>query len=351
MTGDHGALGHLEGGQSHGDAADQHQVEDVGADDVAQGQVAVALHQGGDGGDQLRQAGAQGHEGQGDDGFGHPQRSGDLGAVVHQQLRAHGNQRRADHQKEEHLPGGHLLHRFLGRLGVLLHLTDGQQYVGHKNNQHDQTDEAAELAQQIGRHAVDGRSQEEEQDRQLQRLGIRLAGPHCQGDGGDQGGVADHRADGVAVGDLAVAAHRGDGGDHDLGQGGADGHHRGADQQLGQVEFAGQGAGPVHEPVAALDQTDQADDKQQYGNKHSDSSNFFVRISGSSAEKARPSPPGADALRKRQRSRLFVPAPGPENRTDGDGSVQKTLATPQCRGYYIRFQKSCQGFFQLTSDR
>jgi len=46
-----------------------------------------------------------------------------------------------------------------------------------------------------------------------------------RGDGGDQGRVADDRADGVAVGDLTMAGDSGHGGHHDLRQGGADGHH------------------------------------------------------------------------------------------------------------------------------
>ena len=44
------------------------------------------------------------------------------------------------------------------------------------------------------------------------------------------------------------------GGDHDLRQGGADGHHRGTDEQLRQVEPPGQRRSAIHKPVAALDQ-------------------------------------------------------------------------------------------------
>ena len=50
-SGNGAGLGDAEGGQSHGDTADQDQVEDVGADDVAQGQSTVSLDQGGNGGD------------------------------------------------------------------------------------------------------------------------------------------------------------------------------------------------------------------------------------------------------------------------------------------------------------
>ena len=42
------------------------------------------------------------------------------------------------------------------------------------------------------------------------------AGAHCNRDGRDQCRIADDRADGVAVGDLAMAGQRGHRGDHDL---------------------------------------------------------------------------------------------------------------------------------------
>ena len=58
-----------------------------------------------------------------------------------------------------------------------------------------------------------------------------------------------------------MAGHRRHGGDHHLGQGGADGHHRGTNEQLRQVEPPGQRRSAIHKPVAALDQAEQADDK------------------------------------------------------------------------------------------
>ena len=67
---------------------------------------------------------------------------------------------------------------------------------------------------------------------------------------------------GNAIGDLAVAGHGRGGGDHDLRQGGADGHHRGTDEQLRHLEAAGDAGCTVHEPVAALDEAEQAHDKQ-----------------------------------------------------------------------------------------
>ena len=52
-------------------------------------------------------------------------------------------------------------------------------------------------------------------------------------------------------------------------QGGADGLHRGPDEQLRQVKTPGQPRGPVHKPVPALDEAQQAHRKEQYRHKHS----------------------------------------------------------------------------------
>ena len=85
-------------------------VEQVRTDDVAQGQRAMPLHQGGDGCHQLRQGGAQSHKGQRDDGFRHTQRLGDQGAVIHQQIRAKGDGSCTQYQLDDvHQDGGFLL--------------------------------------------------------------------------------------------------------------------------------------------------------------------------------------------------------------------------------------------------
>ena len=82
-----------------GHSEDKQDVEQVGADGIAQRQSAVSLFRGNDGGHQLRQGGAQGHEGQGNDGLRHAQPLGDESAVVHQQVGPHGDEGRADDQQ------------------------------------------------------------------------------------------------------------------------------------------------------------------------------------------------------------------------------------------------------------
>ena len=120
---------------------------------------------------------------------------------------------------------------------------------------------ASEGAGGVGHTGIESGSHKEEGHRGAQALGVNLARAHRNGDGGDQCSVADDRADGVAVGDLAVTGEGRGGGHHDLRQGGTDGHHRGTDEQLRHMEAAGDAGGTVHKPVAALDQAQQTHDK------------------------------------------------------------------------------------------
>ena len=135
---------------------------------------------------------------------------------------------------------GTLFFLFMLLCGGVLHLVDVDRDVGHEHRQHDKAHDAGELAENIRRNAVDGRCREEEGDGGFQRFGVYPAGAHRNRDGRDQCRIADDRADGVAVGDLAMAGQRGHRGDHDLRQRRADGDHRRADEQLRQVEAAGQ---------------------------------------------------------------------------------------------------------------
>ena len=270
MTEQHLAHGNLERCQGHGNAGNQHQIEHVCTDDIADTQRGVALLQGGDGGHQLRQGGAQGHEGQGNHRFGHAQFLGDDGAVLHQQVGTHGNQGRAHHQQHQlhnqRTGGLHFFH-FLNfcLVGIGKTLTDGGDHVKHKDHQHDHAHPAGELAQNVGSHAVNGGRGEEEQHRHFHGLDIHGAGIAGHGNGSNQGGVADDGADGVAIGHCALAHEGSGGGDHDLRQGGADGDHGGTHDDVRQVEPLGKARSAVHEPVAALDEQNQTDSKQKNG--------------------------------------------------------------------------------------
>ena len=249
--------------QRDGNTADQHKVEDVCADDVADGQIAVTLDKGGNCRDQLRQRGAQRDEGQGDDALGHAQRLRNQRTVIDEQVRTDGDDRCADDQQDQRLRQGHQI-LFLGVLlgGGVLHLPDVGDHVGHEHGQHDKAHRAGKFTKAVGSYAVDGGSDKEEDDRRFQRLRVNLAGADGNRDGGNQRRVADDRTDGVPVGDLAVAGHSRHRGDHDLRQRCADGNDRRADQQLRQVETPCQRRCAVHEPVAALNQEQQTDDKE-----------------------------------------------------------------------------------------
>ena len=228
----------------------------------------MALHQRSNGRDQLRQRGTQRHEGQRDDRFRHAHRLRDEGTVVHQQVRAQRDEGCAHHQQQDDLSDAHRLFLMLRLCRGIFHLPDIRRHIGHKHPQHQQAHRTGKAAHAVSCHAVDGRSRKEESHRNTQGLRVHLAGPHGHRNGRDEGRVADDRADGVAVGDLAVAGHCRDGGHHHLGQGSADGHHRCADEQLRQMELAGQRRCAVHEPVTALDKAEQSQKKQDAGDYH-----------------------------------------------------------------------------------
>ena len=151
----------------------------------------------------------------------------------------------------------------------IFHLPGIRRHIGHEHPQHQQAHRTGKAAHAVSCHAVDGRSRKEESHRNTQGLRVHFAGPHGHRNGRDEGRVADDRTDGVAVGDLAVAGHRRDGGHHHLGQGSADGHHRCADEQLWQMEPAGQRRCAVHEPVTALDKAEQTQNEQNARDYHS----------------------------------------------------------------------------------
>ena len=274
------AHGNIKGSQGHGDAGHKDQVEHVGTDDVADAQVGMALLQRGDGGDQLRQAGAQGNEGQSDDGLGDAQTLGDDGAVLHQQIGTPGDEGGANHQQNQIHPQGvglgiAVFLLFLHTVGVFHALTDGEDQVNDEDGQHHKAQRTGEGAHDVGGEAVDGGADEEKDHRHLHGFGVHGTGVEGHGDGGNEGGVADDGANGVAVGHRALTQERTGGGDHDLGQGGADGYHGGTNYDVGQIETPGNAGGAVNEPVAALDEQDKAQGEEQNRNKHDISSLVF----------------------------------------------------------------------------
>ena len=185
---------------------------------VAQGETAVALHQGGDGGDQLRQRRTQRNKGQSDDGLRYAQSLGNDDAVVHQELGSQGDQRRAHRQQAQILREASLngLPAASGGSGDALDLEDGDRHVNREARQQDDARQAAEIAGGIGNGGIKHRRRKEEEHRQAQGFRVQLPRAHGDGDGGNQSRVADDGADGVAVGDFPVPFQRGGGGNHNL---------------------------------------------------------------------------------------------------------------------------------------
>ena len=259
-----GALRNRKGSQRHRNAADQHEVEHIRADHVAERKVAVALDQGGDGGDELRKARAEGNKGQCNHRFRHAKRLSNLGAVFHKQVCPQGDQRRAQDQEQNHFPDGQFLAFRLLRLRLrrVFHLPDIQNHIDKEHAQHQNADCPGKTPDQVSSNTIDGCGEEKEQNGHFQGFRVHLSGADGDGDGGDQGCIADYRADGVSVGDFPVAGDGGHRGNHDFRQRGADGHDRCADQQLRQMEASGKVACAVHKPVSAFNEAGKTDKKQ-----------------------------------------------------------------------------------------
>ena len=232
----------------------------------------MSLLQGGDGGDELRQRGTQSHEGQGNHRLRNAQLLGDDGAVLYQQVGTVGNEGGSnDQQHKLHGKGAGGCGGFCflgGFLWVSETLADVGNQVYHKNRQHDDAQPSGEGAHPVGCQAVDRGGGEEEENGHLHGLHVHGAGIAGYGNGRDQSGIADDGADGVAVGHGSLTQQGTGGGHHYFRQCGADGDHRGTDDDVRQTEPAGDARGTVNEPVAALDEQNQAQGEKQNRNKH-----------------------------------------------------------------------------------
>ena len=265
MPHEHRALGHVKGSKSYRNAADQHQVEYIGAYDISEGKCAVALEQGCDRRDQFRKAGSQRHKSKSNDRLRNTQSLRDQCSVFHQEIGADCDQGCSQHKKDQDLAHCHvffmLFFLFRDRLRAVLHGPDIDDHVAHEYRQHDKAHRSCKASHRIGRDAVDRRGYIEECHRHFQCFGICGAGMHRYSDRRDQGCVAYYGADRVSVSDLAVTGQSRHGGDHDFRKRSSDRNDCRADQQLGQIEFSCQRARAVHEPVAALDKACKTNDE------------------------------------------------------------------------------------------
>ena len=227
----------------------------------------MTLQQGGNGGYQLRQRGAQRHHGDTHHLGGNAQPilcQRDGRALQH--IGAHRNQRGTDDQHDQILyqRAAVVIRLTLGlRGGILESVADGQEHIHGKNQQHHNAQPSVETTEDVSGGHVNGGGNEEENDRCYHCLTIDRCGTDGDGQSGNQRRITDDGADGVAIGHGGIVVHRGSDRYHYLRQGGADGHHRGADDNLGHAEFLGHAHGAVHKPVAALNQQQHAHGKQR----------------------------------------------------------------------------------------
>ena len=193
----------------------------------------MPLDKAGDRGDQLREAGTQGDHGQADDGIGDAERCGDEAAVVYQKPGADGDGSGPDHQEEKLLRERFLLFSgaplfrvlFFGalrELRALSHLHGGYGHIDHEHRQIADAHPALKAAGSPGDHRIRKGRCEEKGGRQRKSFRIHFSGPGRDGDRRDQAGVADDRADGIAVADTGVALQSCLTRDHDLWQRRAD---------------------------------------------------------------------------------------------------------------------------------
>ena len=245
----------------HGGQANHEQnVEDVGTDNVADGNVGVALPGGGDGGEQLGQGSTQSDHGQADETLGHAEDGSQLGGSADGHICAPDDQSQTDQGGQQHLPNGHVLDLVAFLIGVQGFPDHVADISGEQGDQHQTVDagDGAVPAQQ----QENGGNGDHEGD-------VDLQGGLAHGDG-DNGGsqtqndqdIQNVGADDVADGDVGAAAHGGGDGDSSLGGAGAHGHDGQADDDLGDAELGGDAGGTVNEPVGTLDQHDEAQDQQ-----------------------------------------------------------------------------------------
>ena len=268
----HFANGDIKRGKGHGDAGDQYQIKNISANNIADSKMGMSLLERGNGGNELRQTGAQCDKRQRNDGFGNTKPLCDFGAVLNQQVCTPCNKCSADDKQEKFLPE---LPRFDVFLFLGLHtvrifhaLPNGEKQIYGTENQHDNADRSGKASQNVGGKAVDRGASEEEDHRHFQGLHAHRTGIERNGNGGNEGGIADDRANGVAIGHSSLPGQSAGGGNHDLRQGRADGDYRGAHNDVRQVEPAGNSCSTVYKPVAALNEQQKAQCEEKYGYKH-----------------------------------------------------------------------------------
>src|SRR5690606_5484105 len=222
----------LEGGDDAGDGQHRHQVEKIGAEHIADGDIVVAAQGARDGGRQFRQAGAHGNHGETNHQFTDAKLAGAGGGTPHQHLGTGEQSGEADgqpHQGDAGADSGNLfLQAELFRGWMVGLVADSYPQQRRYRQQQRQALPEAEAA------VVE---QQPDQGGDHQQHGALLAEEMLLGwQGGDQRGHPQYQADIGQVGAQGVAHRQGAGtleggvdGDDDLRRRGADGHYGQAD--------------------------------------------------------------------------------------------------------------------------
>ncbi len=258
--------------QRGGDAQYQQDVEDIGADGISQGEVALAFSGGDDGGHQFREGCAQGHDGQSDKCLAPPKSQRDGRCAVHHQVTAEDDPRHAQNDVEEDegdwsCGGCRSVGVVCGCVGLsgFQRLPDCKCHIDEKCGQEDDALRPGEdgyphppvggrdAHEQQGPGDEDGKGKVFFQYRGLDFHGV----DRCTDSDHDQE-VEDVGSDHVAQGEVIFPGQGGGDADGGLRHAGPEGHDGQADDDAGDPQEAGDAGTALHEQVRAFDQQKEA---------------------------------------------------------------------------------------------
>ncbi len=244
-------------------------VEEVGAQEVADDEVGLALAGRLQGGGQLGQRGSHRHHGEADEALGQADQARHLGGRRHQDLGGDEGAAEAEESPNPLPPGRELA---VGQ--VLVHLLT-QRVVAAPGVDDDEGEGGGEQPrhQQPGAGSQHPLEDEAEHHRHAQReQGLPAQHPDVDGDRGHQGGgaedqreVGDVGADDVAGGQVDRALQAGEGGHQHLGGAGPEADHDGTDDHFGHPQRDGHPCRPDHELVGGIGEEGQASDDAEDG--------------------------------------------------------------------------------------
>lgn len=246
-------------------------INDVCAEDIADRHRRLLFDDSGDGGDKLGQRCADGDHRDGDHALGNADHLRQLRAVIHQKVRANDQAHRTDDEQNDVFYDGlfafvdlDCFRRACGgfQLGAA-HIFKDEQREQDQNKKAFQYAQAAIQAQHpqkytAGKHqktlwrklsAFDDGGQEDDRQRH------------------NEARICRDRSDGVADGHLGAAFCRSHSRDNDLGHGGGDRDDGCTDDELRDTGSGSHPTGRIHEPVAALDDQHDTQQKQNDGDK------------------------------------------------------------------------------------